>query len=228
MRATGAAARLVLAIAIATAAAAVAAEGRGAGAGDPADAWLARARECLRGAVTLEAQLTHEALHPLAPAQPVRRGTLKMKRGGLVRLEYGAPDPVVVVSDGKSIRTWDPASGLALEEPFAGSALAAGLALVDAAVTAPEGARARWIGGAASPDEGRAAALALEASPGPSAAPAVAVALEPACPCLKRIVVTGRGGVGFRVTLEGARTGVRLPPRAFELALPRGVVPTRP
>ena len=215
------------------AAAAIAAAAALAGAGpdtpsaDPAAAWAAFARSCFAGADTAEASVSHEVIHPLGAAAPPRRGTLRAGRGGRFRLEIGAPDPIVVVSDGRAIRAWDPASRIAVEEPVEGSALGAAFAfaLGKKGEAAPA---ARWLGGGVKPEDGAPAALAIDL-PGRSPSVArVALALAPKCPSLVRIAIADRAGTAIRITLGDVRLGVRFPGRPFAFTPPRGVRIVRP
>jgi outer membrane lipoprotein-sorting protein len=207
--------------------AALHAEGGTDGAGaDPAAAWVAFARSCFAGVDTVEAAVAHEVIHPLGAASAERRGVLRLKRGGLFRLEYGGQDPIVVVSDGRVIRSWDPARRLAVEEPADGSALAAAFAL---ALGGERGEGAvRWLGGGAKPEDGSPAALAIELARSAPPASRVAVALGPTCPSLARIAIAQGSGAAIRITLSDVRLGVRFPGRPFAFTPPRGARIVRP
>jgi outer membrane lipoprotein-sorting protein len=194
---------------------------------DPAAAWVAFARSCFAGVETAAASVEHEVIHPLGAAQPVRHGVLRVRRGGLFRLEYGAPSPAVVVSDGRAIRAWDPASRIVVEEAAEGSALAAAFALAlptKGAATKP----VRWLAGGTRPEDGAPAALAVELGRASPSSPRVAFALAPTCPSLSRIVIAERGRAAIRITLADVRTGVRLPAGTFAFPLPRGARVVRP
>lgn len=185
-----------------------------------AAAWVAFAKSCFAGRDTVEAGIAYEVIHPLGAAQPPRHGVLRLTRGGLFRLEVGAHDPIVVVSDGRLIRSWDPASRLVVEEPAEGSALAAAFAFA----LGKEGGvgTVRWLGGGAQPEDGLPSALAIELDGTAPSVARVGLALAPTCPSLTRIVIGESRGTAIRITLGDVRLGVRFPGRPFAFTPPRG------
>jgi len=223
--------RRAIAVPVAAAIAAVAAL---AGAGpdapppDRAAAWIAFARSCFAGVDTAEASVVHEVIHPLGAATEPRSGTLRAGRGGRFRLEIGVPDPIVVVSDGRAIRAWEPVSRIAVEEPVEGSALAAAFALALGGKDAAAAPAVRWLGGGARPEDGHPSALAIDLPRSSPSVARIALALAPKCPSLVRIAIADRAGTAIRITLGDVRLGVRFPGRPFAFTPPRGARIVRP
>lgn len=189
---------------------------------DPVQGWLAHARGCLQGKFSLQADFTHEVLHPLGNAQPAERGVVQLRRGGRLRLEYGAPSKRLLVSDGATIRAYDPHAKVVYESPAAGGLLplAFGFALDPGRA---ERFDARWIGGAAAPAGDQPGVIELVPSAPDPLAAKVLLTLAPTCPAVERITVIDRAGVAVRITLARQRYNVGIGAARFRLPRLPGV-----
>jgi hypothetical protein len=196
--------------------------------GGDAAAWIAHAASCFEGAGAFEADVTWSSEHPLGVRELPRQGRISAARGGLFRFELPAPRPYLVVSDGKTVRSWSADDRLLIEEPFAGSPLAAALSL--GLGEAPgKGVATRWLGGARTPEEGGPAALEIALGSGrPEGGLRAVVALAPACPSLRRIVVESGGGAVVSMDVGSARPGLRPRKSLFDFSPPRGARIVRP
>lgn len=84
-------------------------------AGDGVDPWLEYARDCQKGVYAIQADFTQELFHPLAPNTAPLKGTVAVRRGGKVRLEYANPSPMVVVSNGAVLWSYDRKKGTCMK-----------------------------------------------------------------------------------------------------------------
>jgi outer membrane lipoprotein-sorting protein len=189
---------------------------------DPTARWLAHARDCLRGKFSLEADFTLEQLHPLGGALPVEEGTVQLRRGGRLRLEYRTPRRRLLVSDGDTIRAYDPQAKVVYESPARRGPLPLAFAFALEAGAADR-FTARWIGGAADPDGDSPGVIELlPAAPNPLAS-RVLLTLAPGCPSLVRITVIDQADVAHRITLANQRFNRGIGARRFRLTVPPGV-----
>jgi outer membrane lipoprotein carrier protein len=211
----------------------VAAAGAGAG-GEPsrdrgpAAAWTEHLRRCLAGAHSLSARFTQELLHPLGVRGETRTGHLELRRGGRLRLEYDPPAGGRVISDGKTVRSFDPTSRLLVEEPAHRTPMALAL---DFAIGGDleTGLEVAFLGGAAAPGRnGGPAVLSLRPKQPRPPLERVALVLEPTCPCVRRAVLADGSGVAIRLSFEDVRVNPGLGRRRFLLEPFPGVEVVRP
>ncbi|MDD5309994.1 MAG: outer membrane lipoprotein carrier protein LolA [Deltaproteobacteria bacterium] len=191
---------------------------------DPGRVWLTHMRACLAGVWSAEADFTQEIVHPLGPGQHPMEGLVRVRRGGLLRLDYRKPEKTTLVSDGTIIRSYNPATRTVFENPIGQSPLPAVFGML--AGDGPP-VRLRWLGGAKRPGEGL-AALEL---PGPARDPLVArvvATVDEPCPCLRRVLVVDRAGSAVRITLGAVRTNVGLGRGLFVLKAPPGAAVVKP
>jgi len=218
---TAAAACLVLALAAAvTVAAAPVAD-------DPAAAWLGHARKCLAGVRSISARFSQDLVHPLGDRGAPETGTLELRRGGRLRLDYDAPNRRQVACDGRMVRSWDPASRLFVEQPATRDLLSA-FALVagDEPGTALS---ARFLGGAREPEPGGGrGVIALTPAGDHPLVERVVLVLEPSCPGVARVVVVDGRGAALRLTFSAVRENPGIGHRRFVLEPPAGVKVVRP
>jgi outer membrane lipoprotein carrier protein len=194
---------------------------------DPTSAWLDRARSCLDGVRSLEADFTQEVLHRLGEAPETMQGKLRLRRGGRVRLDYSSPRRLLLVSDGTTVRSWDPESRTVYEGRARDGFLTRVLRFaVDLPVE--KGLAAHWLGGAADPDGGGLAVVELRpASPTPLAE-RIVLTLDGRCPALRRISIIDRAGTATRLTLSNRRTNTGVGAGWFVFTPPKGAEIIRP
>jgi len=193
-----------------------------------AAAWLERAASCFRTKETADAEIHLDVIHPFGVDAPARRGTVALRKGGSVRLEIGEPNGFLVVADGRTVRSWRSSDDLFVEEPYAGSALAAAFAIGFFEDPAIRTFSTRWLAGSKSPDEGGAAALEIAIGSSASLSARAVIGLAAECPCLRKIVVEDRAGCALRMEIDNVRFGVPLPARLFSFDRPHRAASVRP
>jgi outer membrane lipoprotein-sorting protein len=195
---------------------------------DPIAAWVDPFRACLARVHSLSARFTQDLDHPLGVRGSPETGRLEMRRGGRMRLDYDSPPGRAVASDGRFVRSWDPATRLFVEQPVRESLLPRAFAFV-LDTTALPGFSVRFIGGARQPKPGGGlGVIALVPEGGEAMAERVAFVLEPSCPGLRRVVVAQPGGVSCRLTFEDFSINPGIGHRRFVLTPPPGVAVVRP
>jgi outer membrane lipoprotein-sorting protein len=195
---------------------------------DGAGEWLTHAASCFRGIDTASAAISFEVTRGRGERELARRGTVSVKRGGFLRAEIGEPAALLVVADGRTVRTWSPADGIVVEEPYDGSALSAAFALLFGEAPSKRAVSLRLLGGAAGPSAGGPAALEIAFTPGAALGARAVVGLTPACPAIASVVVEGSAGDAIRFAISDVRLGARAPDRSFAFTPPRGATIVRP
>lgn len=223
-------------VATATIAALIATLCAAAGSGEPdggppddlAASWIEHARSCLDGARGLESDFTQEVIHPLDGRGDVSRGRLVVGRGNRIRLEYLEPRRSLLISDGKTVRAWDPQTRTVYESPARGTAIArfAGLALESP--DSDDDFDVRWLGGDRVPAPGRRAAIELRPRfPAPLAS-RIVLAVTGDCPPVRRVVIIDRAGTATRLILSRPELNRGIPASRFAFEPPPGATIIKP
>lgn len=218
----------ILSVTIALTAATLVTSGRAVDDSDDSTAtWIAHAVGCLEQARTLEADFTQELIHRLDGRSQVARGKLQARRGKKLRLEYDAPARSLLVSDGKTVRSWDQASRTMYESPVRGTVVARTLSY---AIDGPKNGDfdARWLGGADRPAPGKRGVIELRPTFDSPLASRIAATLEGSCPPLVRLTIVDRAGTATRLTLSNQKLNRVIPAGRFVFEPPPGATVVKP
>ena len=194
---------------------------------DPIEAWLDHGRGCFDGVFSLEADFTRETIHSLGGDMEVMEGTVQLRRGKRIRLEYTKPDHRLVVSDGKVVRAWNPETRTVIEGSCGKDmvALAFGFVLQEQKTEAFD---ARFVGGDAKPTEGSRGVIELIPHTPIPLVERILLTMEGSCPSVSRVVLIDRAGTATRFTLTNFKTNTGIGHKRFIFKPPKGAKIIRP
>jgi outer membrane lipoprotein-sorting protein len=194
---------------------------------DPIGAWLDHGRGCLDGVFSLEADFTQETIHVLGGDMEVMEGTVQLRRGSRIRLEYTKPERMLVVSDGKIVRAWRPETRTVIEGSSRKDmvALAFGFVLGEQETEAFD---TRFVGGDAEPMEGSRGVVELVPHTPIPLVERILLTMEGTCPSVSRVVLIDRAGTATRFTLTNVKTNTGIGHKRFIFKPPRGAKIIRP
>jgi outer membrane lipoprotein-sorting protein len=194
---------------------------------DPAAAWIAHAVGCLDKTRTLEADFTQEIIHRLDGRAEVARGKLQLRRGHRLRMEYDDPPGALLVSDGTTVRAWDPQTRTLYESPVRGTLITRVIAFVHHGSRGDD-FRLRWLGGDRAPGPGKRGVIELRPADREELASRVVITLSGDCPPLLRLTIVDRAGTATRLTLANQQPGRVGPAGRFRLDPPSGAKIVKP
>ena len=194
---------------------------------DPIEAWLDHGRGCLDGVFSLEADFTQETIHVLGGDMEVMEGTVQLRRGSRIRLEYKKPQRLLVVSDGKVVRAWNPGTRTVIEGSSRKDmvALAFGFVLGDQKVEAFD---TRFVGGDAKPVKGSRGVVELVSRTPIPLVERILLTMEGSCPSVSRVVLIDHAGTATRFTLTNVKTNTGIGHKRFIFVPPKGAKIIRP
>lgn len=194
---------------------------------DPSGAWLDHGRGCLDGVFSLEADFKQETLHVLGGSMEGMEGTVQLRRGSRIRLEYKKPEHLLVVSDGKIVRAWNPETRTVIEGSCGKDmvALAFGFVLGE---PKEEEFEARFVGGDARPVEGSRGVIELIPKTQIPLVERILLTMEGSCPSVSRVVLIDHAGTATRFTLSSVKTNTGIGHRRFIFKPPKGAKIVRP
>ncbi len=194
---------------------------------DPIEAWLDHGRGCLDGVFSLAADFTQETIHVLGGDMEVMEGTVQLRRGKRIRLEYKKPQRLLVVSDGKVVRAWRPETRTVIEGSSRKDmvALAFGFVLGE---QEEEAFDTRFVGGDAEPVEGSRGVIELVPRTPIPLVERILLTMEGSCPSVSRVVLIDRAGTATRFTLTNVKTNTGIGHKRFIFKPPKGAKIIRP
>lgn len=196
-------------------------------AADPAVAWSKHIAGCARDVFSLEAAFTQETIHATGKASPTSRGRVRIKRKGLLRIDYDDPPGAVVACDGATLRSWSPETRTVYEMTARRSPLWSAFAFAMSDPSSPDPAP-RFVGGDPSPRPGKGRGVLELIPPKGSTASRIILTVEPSCPPVRRVTIIDRAGTATRITLDGVRTNVGMKRGLFSFPVPQGAKIVRP
>jgi outer membrane lipoprotein-sorting protein len=188
---------------------------------DPATAWLDHAATCLEGVRFLEADFTQQLLHRLKSVHEPMTGRLQLGPNGRIRLDYDQPKPMLLISDGKKVRAWDPETRTVFESRARDGLTAQALGL---ALDGPgqKHFAVRFVGGARAPSKGGLAVVELRPKAVTSLAERIVLTLTAKCPPVRRITIIDRAGTASRIDLINQRVNPEIGNGRFLFKPPKG------
>ncbi len=193
----------------------------GGSAPDPAVAWIAHARDCLKKVYSVRANFLQERISKQGHATSGAKGIVAIRRGNRFRIDYTEPLRQTVVSDGTVVWSYDQRDKTAFSIPVRGTVLPSIFSFLwGIDETSP--LRARHIGGALSPKSSGRAAVALILPQTYLPIETVVLTITSNCPGISRVLLGDAAGILTRITLSDVQTNVGIGARWFRFTPPRG------